>query len=86
MQNVYSPTNARKHFFGLLKQVATEKTPVTIQQKDHELDAVIVNKSDWDAIQETLYLYSTGTLDEVAKREKDNSGFTNVDELDWDNL
>lgn len=86
MQTTYSPTNARKNFFSLLKQVAEEKTPVTIQQKDHELDAVIVNKNDWDAIQETLYLYSTGTLDLVAKREKDNSGFTNVDELDWDNL
>lgn len=86
MQNVYSPTNARKHFFGLLKQAATEKQPIIIQQKDPNLDAVIVNKGDWDAIQETLYLFSTGTLEKVAGRELDDTGFTNVDELDWDNL
>jgi len=83
MQNVTTPTNARKNFFALLKQVSIEKKPVIIQQKDPELDTVLVNKKDWDAIQETLYLYSTGTLATVARREKDDSGFTEVDDLDW---
>ncbi|WP_139008769.1 type II toxin-antitoxin system Phd/YefM family antitoxin [Lactococcus lactis] len=86
MQNTYTPTNARKNFFSLLKQVATEKKPVTIQQKDPDLDAVIVNKKDWDSIQETLYLFTTGTLEKVVEREKDDSGSTNVDEIDWDTL
>lgn len=86
MQNVYTPTNARKNFFGLLKQAATEKQAITIQQKDPNLDAVIVNKKDWVSIQETLYLHNTGTLDKVLERERDDSGFTSVDELDWDNL
>lgn len=86
MQNTMTPTNARKNFFSLLKQVATDKKPVIIQQKDPELDAVLVNKSDWDAIQETLYLYSTGTLATVAERENDESGFTMIDDIDWDSL
>ena len=50
------------------------------------LDAVIVNKKDWELIQETLYLFTTGMLDKVLEREKDDSGFTNVDEIDWDTL
>ena len=59
---------------------------MTIQQKDPDLDAVIVNKKDWDSIQETLYLFTTGTLEKVVEREKDDSGSTNVDEIDWDTL
>jgi len=86
MQESFTPTNARKNFFGIVKEVSTEHKPVTIQHKDEDLDVVIVNKHDWDAIQETLYLVSTGTLNEVKKREQDNSGWTNIDEIDWDKL
>ncbi|MDK9861545.1 prevent-host-death protein, partial [Staphylococcus equorum] len=51
-----------------------------------ENNAVIISQKDWDSIQETLYLETTGTMDKVREREKDNSGYTNVDDLDWDNL
>jgi PHD/YefM family antitoxin component YafN of YafNO toxin-antitoxin module len=37
----------------------------------------IVNK-------ETLLLEQTGVLDKVRKREQDDSGFTNIDEIDLD--
>lgn len=86
MQEAYTPADARQAFHRLLKQVATEHKPVTIQQKDKKLDTVIVPKSDWDAIQEILYLSQTGTLDHVNRREKDDSSFTNVDDIDWNNL
>jgi PHD/YefM family antitoxin component YafN of YafNO toxin-antitoxin module len=39
----------------------------------------IVNK-------ETLLLEQKGVLDKVRKREKDDSGFTNIDEIDWDKI
>lgn len=38
------------------------------------------------SIEETEYLESTGTMDKVREREQDNSGFTNVDDIDWDKL
>ncbi|MGN4158064.1 prevent-host-death protein, partial [Staphylococcus auricularis] len=31
-------------------------------------------------------LESTGIMDKVREREKDDSGYTNIDDLDWDNL
>ncbi|HAQ4807499.1 TPA: type II toxin-antitoxin system Phd/YefM family antitoxin, partial [Enterococcus faecium] len=49
-------------------------------------NAVLIGLDDWKAIKETLLLEQIGTLGVVRKREKDDSGFTNVDEIDWDNL
>ncbi|MGR3847415.1 prevent-host-death protein, partial [Staphylococcus aureus] len=51
-----------------------------------ENNAVIIGLEDWKSIQETMYLVSTGTMDKVREREKDNSGTTNIDDIDWDNL
>lgn len=86
MQETFTPTGARKDLYQILKRVATNHQPITIQQKDENLDTVIISKSDYDALQETLYLTSTGTLNKVTKREQDQSGFTNVDDIDWDQL
>jgi len=86
MQETYTPTSARKDFYQLLKRVSTEHQPITIQQKNEDLDAVIISKNDYDALQETLYLASVGTLFKVSQRERDHSGFTDVDDIDWDSL
>lgn len=37
-------------------------------------------------IKETEYLESTGTINKVREREQDKSGYTNVDDIDWDKL
>lgn len=84
--NIKTPTNARKDFYELLKQVNDNHEPVIISGSKSENNAVIVSQKDWDSIQETLFLESTGTMDKVREREKDNSGYTNIDDLDWDNL
>ncbi|MGW7977703.1 type II toxin-antitoxin system Phd/YefM family antitoxin [Staphylococcus xylosus] len=84
--NIKTPTNARKEFYELLKQVNDNHEPVIISGSKSENNAVIVSQKDWDSIQETLFLESTGTMDKVREREKDNSGYTNIDDLDWDNL
>lgn len=86
MQDNFTPTSARKDFYQILKHVATDHQPVTIQQKDEELDTVILSRKDYEALQETLYLSSTGVLAKVNEREQDASGFTNVDDIDWDKL
>ncbi|EZU40499.1 MULTISPECIES: type II toxin-antitoxin system Phd/YefM family antitoxin [Staphylococcus] len=84
--NIKTPTNARKEFYELLKQVNDSHEPVIISSSKSENNAVIISQKDWDSIQETLYLETTGTMDKVREREKDSSGYTNIDDLDWDNL
>lgn len=84
--NIKTPTNARKEFYELLKQVNDSHEPVIISGSKSENNAVIIGQKDWDSIQETLYLESTGTMDKVRERENDNSGYTNIDDLDWDSL
>ena len=74
--NIKTPTNARKEFYELLKQVNDSHEPVIINSSKSENNAVIISQKDWDSIQETLYLESTGTMDKVREREKDNSGYT----------
>ena len=46
----------------------------------------MISLENWESIKETLLLEQTGVLDQVRKREKDDSGFTDIDEIDWDNL
>ncbi|RIM45859.1 type II toxin-antitoxin system Phd/YefM family antitoxin [Staphylococcus cohnii] len=84
--NIKTPTNARKEFYELLKQVNDSHEPVIINSSKSENNAVIISQKDWDSIQETLYLESTGTMDKVREREKDNSGHTDIDSLEWDTI
>ena len=86
MDNIITPTNARKNLYNLIKKVNLDHTPVTISSSKKEEDAVLISKSDWDAIQETMYLENNGVGDVVRQREKDESGFTDIDEIDWDKL
>lgn len=84
--DIRTPTSARKEFYSLLKQVNDNHEPVIISGSKSENNAVIIGKKDWDSIQETLYLESTGAMDKVREREKDNKGYTNVEDLNWANL
>lgn len=81
-----NPSNARKNFYQLLKDVNQDHKEIQIISEVEENNAVLISLDDWQSIQETLMLEQTGVLDEVRKREKDDSGFTNVDDIDWDNL
>ncbi|BDR59170.1 type II toxin-antitoxin system Phd/YefM family antitoxin [Xylocopilactobacillus apicola] len=84
----YTPTKARQNLYQILKDVNRKKNPVTIIPANGKEDeaAVLVSKNDWDSIIEPLYLDSTGTLAQVKKRIDDDSGFTEVDEIDWEHL
>lgn len=83
---VLNPSSARKDFYKLLKDVNENHTEIQIISERSENNAVLIGLDDWRAIQETLFLEQTGTLDIVREREKDDSGFTDVDEINWDNL
>lgn len=88
MENlVYNPTNARKDLYRLLKDVNESHTPVTIQSQVKNGDAaVLVGAEDWRAIQETLFLAQHSVDKVIKERELDNSGWTDVDDIDWDQL
>ncbi|HDB3129686.1 type II toxin-antitoxin system Phd/YefM family antitoxin [Staphylococcus aureus] len=84
--NITNPTDARKDFYQLLKNVNSNHEPIYISGKNTENNAVIIGLKDWKSIQETMYLESTGTLDKVRERERDTSGKTNIEDIDWDSL
>lgn len=79
---VVSPTDARKEFYNILKQVNKDHQPVMIKGLKKENNAVIISQEEWNSLQETLTLEQTGVMDKVRKREVDNSSFTSVDDID----
>ena len=86
MTPVYTPTQARAHLFDIIRQVNEQRAPIAITPSNGGPGAVVVAADDWASIEETLYLEATGTLAVVREREQDDSGTTNVDDIDWDAL
>jgi prevent-host-death family protein len=86
MESVYTPSSARAHLFGIIRQVNEQQAPVLISPANGGKGAVVVAQDDWRGIQETLYLQASGALARVREREADDSGATNVDDIDWDAL
>lgn len=65
-----NPSTARKNFYQLLKEVNENHTEIEIISDRSGNNAVLIGLEDWRAIQETLFLEQTGTLDKVRDREK----------------
>lgn len=84
MDNVITPTQARKDLFKLLKNINQDKKPVMIKPtKADEKGAVMISEDDWNAIQETLFLVNQGVDKQIRERENDpEEDFDKV----WDNL
>ncbi|PTQ85515.1 prevent-host-death family protein [Trichococcus patagoniensis] len=80
-----NPSQARKIFYQLLKDVNESHEPVYISGKKEESEAVMVSKKDWDAIQETLYLRPSGATDSIRERKHENE-FVALEDIDWDTL
>ena len=83
--SIVNPSQARKVFYQLLKDVNKTNEPIYISGKKEESEAVMVSKKDWDAIQETLYLQSAGVADVIHQREQENE-FVALEDIDWDTL
>jgi prevent-host-death family protein len=86
MTTVYTPTNARKNLYSIIKQVNNQQEPVEITPTNGDKGVVVIAADFWASLQETLYLEQTRTLAETNRREQDSTGFTNVDDIDWDAL
>ena len=71
-----SASKARARLYDLIDEAADSHAPITITGKRH--NAVLLAASDWDAIQETLFLLSIPGM-----RESIREGMaTPVDECD----
>lgn len=82
---VFSPTNARKNLFGIIKAVANNSIPIEITNtKDEKESVVVISKADWEAIQETLYLQQVGVLDRIKHFEDEEA--EDLGEVDWDTM
>lgn len=81
--DVLTPTKARKEFFKLLEEVSSSHKPVHIHGKN---DVVMIDKSDWDAVMETLYLYENGVADRIKEAEERNEFEVLEEKIDWDTL
>lgn len=49
-------------------------------------NTIMINESDWKDNQENRFLVSQGVDKQIQEREYDESGFTNIDDIDWDTL
>lgn len=82
---ITTPTNARNNFYGLIKHVVSDNQPVEIISTKNENESVVmISKTDWNAIQETLYLQNTGVLDQIKRYENEDT--EELGEIDWDSL
>jgi PHD/YefM family antitoxin component YafN of YafNO toxin-antitoxin module len=82
----YTPTAARQNLYEIIKEVTGQKQAVEIVPAAGEAGVAVIPLSDWSSIKETLFLEQAGVLDVVRKREKDDTGFTDTDDIAWDEL
>ncbi|GEQ06554.1 prevent-host-death protein [Staphylococcus gallinarum] len=83
--NIKMSNSENEEFYELIKQCDDRDESFIINDSKIDKASAIVRK-DLNSIQETLYLESTGVIEKVREREKDSSGYTDTDELDWENL
>ena len=63
---------AQEKFFQLLSDVNDSSTPIIIVNDDESKNAVLVSESDWNSLQETLYLYSIpGMVESILEASKE---------------
>jgi Phd_YefM. len=91
MKTQYSPTAARQNFYSIIKDVNNSKSAIEIIPQGNatiqeNAGVAVIPLEDWYAIKESLFLEQAGVMDVVKIREKDESGVTNIDDIDWDEL
>ncbi len=81
MENI-SVSNARKEIYKLIDKVNEEHVEYVITGKRN--NAVLVSEEDWQAIQETLYMYETGNAKDIIDGMK--IPLKDCEELDWQHI
>lgn len=76
-----SATTARTNLYRLIDQVNEDSEPLTITGQRG--NAVLIGESDWQAIQETLFLESVPGFAESIRRARTEGIEAASAELDW---
>ena len=76
-------TNARKELYNLVEEVNLYSEPTLIVSKKG--NAVLISESDWNAIQETVYLNSIPGMVESIKKgmETPIEDCVSEEDVDW---
>lgn len=84
LMEVITPTNARKNLYGIIKHVVSDSQPVEIASTKEGENVVMISKSDWNSLQETIYLQNTGVLGRIKHFENEES--EDLGEIYWDTI
>ena len=76
-----SATEARANLYRVIDETAESHEPVLITSKRN--NAVLVSESDWNSIQETLYLLSIPGMRESIKEGMETDVSECSEDLDW---
>ena len=75
-------TNARNDFFQLAEKTVQDGDPVRITSKKG--DVVLLSATDWDAIQETLFLHANKAVHESILESMKAPLSDFVEDIGWD--
>lgn len=75
-------SDLRKDIYNILKSVIKTHEPVTIISRNSEDAAVLISQSDWEDIQETLFLQANRDARETILRALESPDDEGVD-VDW---
>ncbi len=81
MATVLTASEARANLYRLIDETAESHEPIAITGK--RANAVLVSESDWNAMQETLYLLSIKGMRESIKEGMAQAPEALAKELDW---
>ena len=81
---VITTTNARKNLYEIIKHVVADSQPVEIANTKEQESVIMISKSDWNSLQETLNLQNVGVLDRIKHFENEES--EDLGEIDWDTM
>jgi antitoxin YefM len=76
---IFSASEARAKLFSLVEQVNKDHSPRMITSRQG--DAVLLSKSDWESIQETLYLQSMPDLMESIREAEQANDWVSEEEF-----
>ena len=72
MDQIVTPTQARKDLFKIIKRINENNEPVVIKPtKADEKSVVVIGEDDLKAIQETLFLVNHGVDKQIKERENE---------------
>lgn len=81
MTATITATEARANLYRLIDQTAESHQPIRIAGK--RTSAVLISETDWNAIQETLYLMAVPGMRESIKQGMVEPLEKSAKELDW---